>query len=381
MVEASKDKGLYAGYEDEIRKYRLDFSLTCAYFAIALILLGIGLDYGLYPHMQYLFGAVRVFVSVLLYGVILALRTQWGQDKTELLSFVWLLLPQLMITWMIGVTEGGASWYSVGLYLAIFASSIALPFSFWHNLVLSSITLILYLIACSLHPQTFVMQGIFVVNALFLVFVIIVSGVAAFFNERVRLILFRLKTELEKKNRQLEETNKSLGEIKGQMLQQEKMAAIGTLSAGLLHEVNNPVNYCLMALDVARENKAAKDDPLLAECLADARQGMQRVQQIVGDLKTFAYRAKDGHSEDNPFQFEKAVDSALRLVGFETRGIEVARDLPADTLVQGDEAAIIGVLVNLLDNAVLAIRNKDYAGSGEAPAIRVSAAWEGGGSG
>lgn len=123
-------KERYSGYEKEIRESRLEFSRACAYTAIVLVLLGIGLDYGLYPHMQYLFGAVRVFVSLLIYCIILVLGTKWGRDRVEMLSFVWLLLPQIMITWMIAETEGATSMYSIGLYLAIFASSIGLPFNF-----------------------------------------------------------------------------------------------------------------------------------------------------------------------------------------------------------------------------------------------------------
>ncbi|HEX5336885.1 MAG TPA: ATP-binding protein [Gallionella sp.] len=201
----------------------------------------------------------------------------------------------------------------------------------------------------------------------------VLSAVYTIFNERARFVLFRLKAELAAKNAQLEKNNKDLAEIKGHMLQQEKMAAIGTLSAGLLHEVNNPVNYCLMAVNLAMENPAAKADASLNECLADAKQGMQRVQHIVSDLKTFAYRPKGAAMELRDFSFERVVDSALRLVGHEIHGIAVSRDLPADTLVRGDEAAIIGVLVNLIGNAAQAMRAANVA----APAIRLSAAWQG----
>ena len=360
-------------YEQEIREYRLSFNRAYAYTAIVLILLGAGLDYGLYPHLQYLFGSVRVFVSLLIFCILLLLRTRWGQDRAEALAFIWLLLPQIMITWMIAVTEGATSMYSIGLYLAIFGSSIGLPFNLWHNLVLSLATFLLYIAACSFHPASFVLHGVFVVNALILLFVIAIGAVSAFFNERTRFMLFRLKTELAKKNSQLEETNRSLAQIKGHMLQQEKMAAIGTLAAGLLHEVNNPVNYCLMAMNIAMEDPVAKASASLNECLADAKQGMQRVQHIVSDLKTFAYRSRETSAGGNDFLFEKAVASAIRLVGHEIKGVSVTRELPADTLVRGDEAAIIGVLVNLLGNAALAMRAANRAD----PAIHLSAAWQG----
>ena len=367
------DKDLQAGYETILREFRFEFSLGGAYTSIALILLGAGLDYGLYPHMQWLFASVRVGVSILTYGIILVLQTKWGKNKIQWLTFVWLFIPQIMIAWMIGVTEGAASLYWTGLTLAIYASGIVLSFGLWQNIVFGGLSFLLYVIACSYHPDSFVLHGAFVINSILLLMSAIISAVFTYFNERARFLLFRLKAEVAKKNTQLEETNKSLAQIKGQMLQQEKMAAIGTLAAGLLHEVNNPVNYCLMAINLAMENPVAKANTQLNECLADARQGMQRIQHIVSDLKTFAYRPKETAADGNDFLFEKTVDSSLRLVGHEIKGISITRDMPADTLVRGDEAAIIGVLVNLFSNAALAMRGVNRP----QPDIHLSAAWEG----
>jgi two-component system sensor histidine kinase PhcS len=364
-------KELHAGYETILREFRFEFSQGGAYTCIALILLGVGLDYALYPYEQFRFAAVRVGISALIYVIIFAMETEWGKNKIQWLTFIWLLLPQIMISWMIGVTEGAPSIYYEGLNFAMYASGIVLAFGLWQNIVFGGISVLLYITACAFHPESFVLHGAFIVNTLFLIMAAVLSAVYTYFNERARFILFRLKAEVAEKNRQLEETNKSLSDIKGHMLQQEKMAAIGTLSAGLLHEVNNPVNYCLMAIDIAMEDPVAKSSSSLNECLVDARQGMKRVQQIVSDLKTFAYRSKDSAADGSDFQFEKAVDSAVRLVGYETKGINITRDLPDDTLVRGDEAAIIGVLINLLDNATHAMRAANCAH----PAILVSASW------
>lgn len=364
---------LYAGYEAVLREFRLEFSRAGAYTCVVLVLLGIGLDYSLYPQMQALFAAVRVVVSILVFGFILMMRTAWGKDRIQWLTFIWLLLPQIMIAWMIGVTEGATSIFYAGLTLAIYASGIVLSFGLWQNLVFGGFSYFFYVVACSYHPSSFELRGAFVVNSLFLLMSATVSAVFTFFNERARFMLFQLKAEVAEKNCQLEETNKNLSDIKGQMLQQEKMAAIGTLAAGLLHEVNNPVNFCMMAIDIAIEEPAAKASPLLSECLTDAKQGMQRVQHIVSDLKTFAYRKNGTVLEGTPFLFEKALDSSIRLVGHEIKGVSVTRDLPADTLVRGDEAAIIGVLINLLGNAALSMRNANRAER----AIHVSAAWDG----
>ena len=373
-ANAILDKDLIVGYETEIQNYRLVFSRGWAYIGIALVLLGIGLDFALYPKELARFAEVRVFVSILVFFVIIAMRTKWGERNAHILTFLWLLLPQIMITWMISQTNGANSLYYGGLHLAIFVSGIALPFSLIENLIFSVITYVMYLVACWVHPDSIQMHGPFVVNSLFLVMSATVSGVCTHFNERARFMLFRLKTELTTKNGQLEEINRSLAKIKGQMLQQEKMAALGTLAAGLLHEVNNPVNFCLMAINLAMEEPDAKKNANLLECLDDAKSGMQRVQNIVSDLKIFAYRKPDAEDKGQPFLLEKAINSAERLTRHELRGMQMIRELPPDSLVSGDEAAIIGVLINLFSNAALAM-NKARTPN---PTIRISGVWRDG---
>jgi len=363
---------LHSGYDAALRAYRLRFSLGGAWTAIVLVLLGVALDFSLYPAHQLEFALARLIAGAIILGIIWLMRREWGARRVQELTFAWLIVPQAMIAWMIQQTEGAHSIYYAGLNLAVFASGIALPFRLWLNLTLGVLTYLLYMLACALHVDG-ITNGQFAVNSLLLIFTAIASAVCTFYNEQARFMLFRLRAELAEKNTQLEATNRNLAEIKGQMLQQEKMAALGTLAAGLLHEVNNPVNFCMMAIDVAVEDPAAKGSPMLMECLTDAKQGMQRVQYIVSDLKTFAYRKSGADHESSQFLFERALESSVRLVGHEVKGIKINRHLDVDTLVRGDEAAIIGVLINLLSNAALALRK----GATGAPAIDVMARVQG----
>lgn len=365
-------KPLPEGYEATLRDFRLEFSEAGALAAIAMVLFGIGLDHALYPQAEMHFALVRALVVALIFGIVLLIKTSWGKQRIQWLTCAWLLLPQVMIAWMIARTEGVSSVYYVGLSLAIYASGIVLAFGLWQNLVFGLISYLLYVMACLAHDGGLQPWSQFVVHSLFLLMSAAVSAVFTFFNERARVMLFQLKAELAEKNQLLEQTNRDLAAIKGQMLQQEKMAAIGTLAAGLLHEVNNPVNFCMMAIDIAIEDPASNGSAVLAECLVDAKQGMLRVQHIVSDLKTFAYRKPEGEPDGSPFLFEKALNSAIRLVGHEIKGVKLERDLPVDTLVRGDEAAIIGVLINLFSNGVLAMRK---AGRREMT-LHILAAWE-----
>jgi two-component system sensor histidine kinase PhcS len=323
--------------------------------------------------MQNLFAMARLFFSMLIVTIVMIMRTPWGEQHARELTFLWLLLPQVMITWMISHTEGAASLYYAGLHLAIFASGVALPFTLWQNIIFGALSYGMYVAACVLNPAGVQMKGPFMVNSMFLIMSATISAVCTYFNESARMTLFRLKAEVAASNAQLEQTNRDLSEIKGQMVQQEKMAALGTLAAGLLHEVNNPVNYSMMAIDIALEEPVTYNSPPLRECLQDARGGMQRVHHIVSDLKTFAYRKSGSDLTTAHFMLETALDSALRLVSHETRGMRINRQLPQDTLVRGDQAAIIGVLINLLSNAAHAGHS---AGRNDL-AIDIEAHWEG----
>ncbi|CAG2129913.1 Adaptive-response sensory-kinase SasA [Cupriavidus yeoncheonensis] len=361
----------YSRYEAELGEFRLLSSRAGALTAIVLVMAGVGLDYGIYPGHQLQFFVARLLVSVLIGLIFLLLVNQAGRRFVLPLTLAWLLLPQIMIAWMIAITDGASSIYYAGLNLVIFAVGIAMPMGLWQTVGFGAVTYLLYVIACLAHPEGLAQHDHFIVNSLFIVFSIAASAVYTFMNERGHFHLIRLKEEVARKNEELADINRRLADIKGQMLQQEKMAAIGTLAAGLLHEVNNPVNFCLMAIEVALEEPQAKENPSLEECLVDAKQGMQRIQHIVSDLKTFAYRKPGAEVEGTPFLFEKALDSSIRLTAHELRGVKVTRDLPDDTLVLGDEAAVIGVLINLFSNAALAMRK---AGT-QAPAIHTTIRW------
>jgi len=343
-------------YQQELADFRVTYSRAGCITSIVLVLGGVGLDLSSYPSQWREFLAARIAVAALTAVIFAALFTGFGRRHVRVLTMVWLLLPQAMIAWMIQQTDGVASIYFVGLHLALYAVGIILPISFFESVSFGLVTLGLYLLACVLNANGVMHTGMLVTNALFILFSSAAAAVCTWFNERARWRLFALQREVRAKNASLVEINQTLTEVKGQLVHREKMAAIGTLSAGLLHELNNPVNFSLMAIDMGRQLPAARQDALLAESLADAREGLVRIQNIVTDLKTFAYQ-KPGGDSLRPFLFENAVRSAVRLAGFDLKDVNVRLDLPQDTHVLGDEPALIGVMINLLSNAAHAVRS------------------------
>ncbi|MBL0944959.1 MAG: two-component sensor histidine kinase [Hydrogenophaga sp.] len=342
-------------YQEELADFRVTYSRAGCITSIVLVLGGVGLDLSSYPAYWREFLAARVGVALATAFIFGLLFTGFGRRHVRVLTMVWLLLPQAMIAGMIQQTDGVESIYFVGLHLALYAVGIILPISFFESVSFGLVTLGLYLLACVFNANDVMHAGMLTTNALFILFSAAAAAVCTWFNERARLRLFSLQREVRAKNASLVEINQTLTEVKGQLVHREKMAAIGTLSAGLLHELNNPVNFSLMAIDMGRQLPAAQQDPMLAESLADAREGLVRIQNIVTDLKTFAYQ-KPGGDSLRPFLFENAVRSAVRLAGFDLKDVAVRLDLPQDTHVLGDEPALIGVMINLLSNAAHAVR-------------------------
>lgn len=343
-------------YEEELREFRLLISRGCAATIVAMILLGIFLDYAIYPQEQARFAIARIITSIIIMIAIAVLYTKFGRRHTQFITFFWLMAPQIMIAWMINVTKGEASLFYAGLLLIVFAVGILFPVGYWYTFLYGLLTLFTYYLACALRVNGLEDPRQFAFHAIIISFAVLGSTVYTFFNEKGREQLFQLKEEIALKNTALAKTNEDLSQIKGQMLQQEKMAAIGTLAAGLMHEINNPVNYCLMAINLALEEPVARASPTLLEYLVDSKEGMRRVQHIVSDLKSFAYRKPDTGKLGSNFLFQNTIETAIRFTTFELKGVEVLWDLPEDTEVAGDEAAIIGVLINLFNNAVLAMQ-------------------------
>jgi signal transduction histidine kinase len=163
----------------------------------------------------------------------------------------------------------------------------------------------------------------------------------------------RLERDLAQRNTDLNQTINELRETQARLVESEKINALGRLSAGLLHEINNPLNYALTALEVARNHPGAHGDDDLGEILQDIDEGMQRIRAITSELRAFAYPAKDQH---RPFLLAEAAGSAIQLTAHESRDISIENDIARDVLALGSRTHIAQVLINLLSNAIRAVR-------------------------
>jgi PAS domain S-box-containing protein len=203
--------------------------------------------------------------------------------------------------------------------------------------------------------------------------------------------LKRAEGEMQQRMGELEEMNTRLEAAQHQLLQSEKMAAIGQLAAGVAHEINNPVSFIhanlgSLARDAgdliavieayeALETQLPADNPQLGtvralksacdvgyllgdlpKLIAECREGTERVRVIVNDLKSFSH-ADEG--EWQPASLEKCLDSTLNIVWHELKyKAEVVKDYGAIPDVCCLPAQLSQVFMNLLVNAGQAIAER-----------------------
>ncbi len=160
-------------------------------------------------------------------------------------------------------------------------------------------------------------------------------------NRTLQVTLRERKEELERTLRQLQETESKL-------IQSEKMNALGSLSAGLLHEVNNPLNYAYSAVQLLTMDLESFDSDT-QETIGDIKEGMERVRDVITDLKTFAYPEKPG--QISSFTVVEAFRLALKIASRDVEVAEIKVDLPEDLQLRGQKTQITHVFINLLSNA------------------------------
>jgi signal transduction histidine kinase len=186
------------------------------------------------------------------------------------------------------------------------------------------------------------------------------------------------QTKLSKQNQALESTIEQLKETESQLVQTEKLASLGRMSAGIIHEINNPLNFATTGLYTLRNKGkylAVEQQAEYAEVLKDVEEGIKRVKTIVSDLRMFTH--PDTESRDQ-VEVAEVVASALRFLANEWKDrVQIDHNLDPHQTVWANKNKLIHVFTNLLQNSLDALKDKEF-NNGEKPAISIGGGIENG---
>jgi two-component system, NtrC family, sensor kinase len=168
-------------------------------------------------------------------------------------------------------------------------------------------------------------------------------------------------------NHDLEEMNRKLKETQAQLIHNEKMASLGQLVAGIAHEINNPLAFVvnnLFIVETGLDGLGAEMEPHLCEPsrrklrkalarLGEMRQGLDRVKELVLDLRTFS-RLDAG--EFKSVDVVETIDAVLLLLKHKMDGrILVEKHCVPERALYCSAGRLQQVLMNLIANGVDAI--------------------------
>ena len=154
----------------------------------------------------------------------------------------------------------------------------------------------------------------------------------------------------------VEAFNRMVGELEkrqDQLVQAKKMSSLGVLTAGIAHQLNNPLNNISTSCQIILEELDQADLEFLRKMLTNVEQEVYRARDIVKGLLEFS-RVRDFALK--PIPLEDVINRSVRLISSQVPpGIDVVQQIPWDLVLHLDAQRMQEVFLNLLMNAIQAI--------------------------
>jgi signal transduction histidine kinase len=163
-----------------------------------------------------------------------------------------------------------------------------------------------------------------------------------------------LEDEVRLKTQELQAAMGALRATQAELVQSAKLASLGTLSAGIAHEINNSLNYVNGALaplaKLVEKSARPEDRPKADRLLEVMREGLSLTLEIIRSLRS---HSGINQSKFNDVSLRQAASSSLAILRSRTRGkIDVDLAIPEGLLAFGSVVGLNQVFMNLIANAI-----------------------------
>jgi signal transduction histidine kinase len=178
-----------------------------------------------------------------------------------------------------------------------------------------------------------------------------------YLRENLEAEVQRKTEELTKKTEDLVAAMASLKSTQAELVQSAKLASLGTLSAGIAHEINNSLNYVNGALQPlerlvvkAAKNCSPEEQSKIDRLMAVMKEGLALTLEIIKSLRSYTGL---NQAKFNDVDLKKAAQTSLTILRNKTRGkIEVDLRIPDNLIFFGSVVGINQIFMNLISNAI-----------------------------
>ncbi|MFC1519187.1 sensor histidine kinase, partial [Pseudomonadota bacterium] len=184
-------------------------------------------------------------------------------------------------------------------------------------------------------------------------------------NNQIQLAAEQLEVKVEQRTRSLQDKTEELqrnvallNETRHQLVTNEKLTALGELTAGIAHEINNPTAVILGNMELMKYELGSKSVAVEEEIELVIQQ-VGRISTIIRSLLQYSRPGEfNAPLEMHPVQ--PMIEEMLVLVrhSIEKQEVELIKDINTQCTVQVNQPQILQVLINLVVNAAHAIENK-----------------------
>ncbi len=178
---------------------------------------------------------------------------------------------------------------------------------------------------------------------------------------RIRNLLITVQHEREiaESNTNLTQALVQLQENEEQLVRAEKLTSLGRMSAGIIHEVNNPLNYAKTSIHLLKSYRdliPAGEQADYDDTIVDLNEGVQRVIDIITDLRAFT---RGDETTRHLLQLHKVVANTRRLIASDLGSVSFTCEVPEDLELEGNDNQLCQAFINLIQNALHATADQD----------------------